>query len=204
MAEPTFAKSLELKSHQTDSAEISLYRPGPVPHDEKDALQLKASSLGSSMVMSNPNPGFFDQILVRMGADTEGGKLEFFPAGDYPAYPSVRMGVEPMPFSPGVLEFMDPSGDFPHDPYIKMGFDPTPFASGKLEFYDPGSGWADRHLIKLGFEPSPFHAASLRMYNPEIGPPPKMMEMVVDDSASEWRSHFNMFVTTARAAENSF
>ncbi len=146
------------------------------------------------LTMYNPDGEYSDQTLVEMKSQATGGSIEFFPAGDMPHDPAIRMGVEPTPWSPGRLEFFDPTGSLPHDPYVRMGLDPSPMVGGKLEFFDPGSGWPDDPMMVMGIEPSPFHEASFRMYNPSLDPPSKMVELTVNDATSEWGSSFSMYL----------
>jgi len=196
-AQPTFSGRIALTAHQSDSSEIVMYREGAVPHDEKRALGMRTSSNATFLTMYNPDMDYPDQALVEMRSQSSGGSIEFFPAGDLPNNPAVRMGTGPSPFNTGRLEFFDPTGSLPHDPYVRMGFEPSPFAGGRLEFFDPGSGWPNDPMIVMGTEPSPFHAASFRMYNPVPVPPPKLVEIAINDSTGEWGSRFSMYTIDA-------
>jgi len=193
-AQPTFSGRIALTAHQSDSSEIVMYREGYVPHDEKRALGMRTSSNGTFLTMYNPDEEYLDQALVEMKSESSGGSIEFFPAGDMPHDPAIRMGFDPTPWSPGRLEFFDPAGSMPHDPYVRMGLELTPFAGGKLEFFDPGSGWPDDPMMVMGTDGSPFHEASFRMYNPSLDSLSKMVELTVNDATSEWGSSFSMYL----------
>jgi len=162
--------------------------------DSMLAVSISSEGKGSPafLRMYNPDSQYPEQKLIEMSSEADGGKFNLFAPGDYESTPTFTIGLEPMPFRPPYLGFYDPSGSLPHDPYVKMGFDPSPFR-GYLEFYDPGSGWTDYAMVKMGTEPSPFHKGFIAMYNPEIGPPPKLQEMGVNDSSGDWESFYRMY-----------
>ncbi|MFH1688227.1 MAG: tail fiber domain-containing protein [bacterium] len=143
------------------------------------------------MTMYNPDPGFEGQQLVRLQSEPEGAQLEFYPSGDVPPEPCIRMGIDPTPFRAS-LNFFDPSGSFPHDPYLRMGVEPSPFVGAYLEFHDASSGITDRPLMRMGFDPSPFHEVSLRMMKPQMTAVPDLLQMRVHDSTGEWQSDFTL------------
>jgi hypothetical protein len=184
-----YAKQMSGGDVETGEGYLTLKAP-----DGETAVSISTIGRGSPafLRMYNPDPLHPYQSLIEMSSEESGGKFSLLPPGDVPANPAFTVGLEPTPFNPGYMAFYDPSGDLPHDPYVKMGFDPTPFR-GYLEFYDPGSGWFDSPVVKMGVEPSPFHWGYIAMYNPEIGPPPKLMEMGINDSTGEWASSFSMY-----------
>jgi hypothetical protein len=138
--------------------------------------------------MYNINPGYLEQMNLSMSTDDYGGHLRLYPTGEIQTGPAFTIGLEPTPFRYPYLSFYDPSGSFPDDPSIKMGVEPSPF----MEMTEQSIGYGDRPMIRMGFDPTPFHHGYLAFKNPDVFPPPKLMEIGVNDSTGEWESKIKM------------
>ena len=167
--------------------------------DSITMISLDAAGQGAPahLTLFNPDPDYPGQSLIKLNSQSDGGHLEFFLAGDFPRDPAIRMGVDPVPWHQGRLEFLDPSGSTPHDPYIRMGVEPSPFLGGRLEFFQPSQGLANSPAIRMGVEPTPWKA-SLSMFNPQpgsAGSNPFFLLQTTPDSAD-----LSLAVSTATAA----
>ena len=143
------------------------------------------------LTLFNPDISYPNQPLVEMSSQTDGGHIEFFPAGDIPRDPAIRMGITPSPFDQGRIEFLDASGSAPHDPYVRMGVEPSPFKGGRLDFFEPSLGWTASPVVRMGTEPSPFKG-SIKLFDPQPEPPALLSEWNVQSVGGEWASYFGM------------
>ncbi len=138
--------------------------------------------------MYNINPGYLGQTQLELITDNYGGHIKLYPSGEIQSGPAFTVGFEPTPFRRPYMSLYDPGGSFPDDPAIKMGIEPSPF----MEMTEQSLGYGDRPTMRMGFEPSPFHHGYIAMYNPEVGPPPKLLEVGINDSTGEWESRIKM------------
>jgi len=166
------------------------------------SLELKSSSgnLAFSMTtaergqtnfqMYNISPGYAGQTQLNLSTGDYGGGIELYPTGEIQFGPAFTIGLEPSPFRYPYLSFYDPTGSFPNDPAIKMGVEPSPF----IEMTEQSGDYGDRPFIRMGIEPSPWRQGYIAFKNPDVGPPPKLMEIGINDSTGDWGSEIDMYL----------
>ncbi|HOP06479.1 MAG TPA: tail fiber domain-containing protein [candidate division Zixibacteria bacterium] len=137
--------------------------------DFKDSDGSTAVTIGTEekggtryLTMYNPNAEYQTQTLVKLQSAIEGGSMEFFPAGDYGTDPTIRMGIEPVPWR------------------------------STLSFFDPTSEFSGLSLATMGVEPSPFHDVFFRMSKPSMTAPYDLLQMRAYDSTGQWQSDFTL------------
>jgi hypothetical protein len=170
------------------------------------------------LTMYNPDVLHPDQALLEMRSESSGGNIEFFPPGDVPNDPAIRLGFDPSPFAGARLEMFDPQLGQPPDPYISMSVtsgsgasiymatpvpEPPPRVmemsvnesagewGGYFDMYSMDPVDDGREIFEISNTAS--SGASVKMFNPEMEPPDKIMEMSVNESAGEWGSYFDMY-----------
>jgi hypothetical protein len=119
LAEPTFASSVALFNNMYDGGNVVLYRNGPVPHDEKVAIEMTSSSEAAYLSMydlvSNTDPS---KTLEIADLPSTGASIRMFNPQPEPPVPVVELSGSP---SLGSFKMFNPQPELPtSDPLIEF------------------------------------------------------------------------------------